>query len=62
MADWMMMIITVVAIRATSSTDGVAISLAVAEQLACSPAYTLFTTHFPAVTEIIKVVPTCKLW
>mmetsp|Transcript_14169 Transcript_14169/g.40167 ORF Transcript_14169/g.40167 Transcript_14169/m.40167 type:complete len:412 (-) Transcript_14169:3-1238(-) len=48
--------------RATSTADGLAISLAVAEALATAPAFTVFTTHFPALAELATVQPACKLW
>jgi DNA mismatch repair protein MSH4 len=48
--------------RSTSTTDGLALSVAVAEQLLASDAMSIFTTHFPAMAELPLVQSRCKIW
>ena len=42
--------------------DGVAIAWAVSEELIGLGAYTLFATHFTALSELAELYPNAKLW
>ena len=48
--------------RATSTSDGIAIAWAVAEELISIGAMTLFASHFAQMGQLAKLYPTCRLW
>lgn len=48
--------------RATSTSDGIAIAWAVAEELISIGAMTFFASHFAQMGQLAKLYPTCRLW
>lgn len=44
------------------NADGIAIAWAVSEELIGLGAYTLFATHFTALSELAGLYPNAKLW
>ena len=48
--------------RATSTSDGIAIAWAVAEELISIGAMTFFASHFAQLGQLAKLYPTCRLW
>jgi len=48
--------------RSTSSTDGLAIAWAVAEELATRGSYTMFATHFPHLSRLADLYPCAQQW
>ena len=44
------------------SADGIAIAWAVSEELIGLGAYTLFATHFTALSDLAGLYPNAKLW
>ena len=43
-------------------TDGIAIAWAVSEELIGLGAYTLFATHFTALSQLAELYPNAQLW
>jgi DNA mismatch repair ATPase MutS len=39
---------------------GVSLAFAIAEKIVCSPAYTLFVTHYPQLTSLAAIYPNVK--
>ena len=48
--------------RATSTSDGIAIAWAIAEELICIGALTYFATHFAQLGQLAQLYPNCQLW